>query len=130
MTACETCQGQTRNRRWCSVACRREATRVDWACQACPRTERRSRHQAKARVCGVCRYRLRGQQRSYRHTAEINRIRRVMFVHGLKTEAEAKIWLHGWSNGRRAALEAYKRGVKGNARARVGGEAWEQSQRV
>lgn len=55
---------------------------------------------------------------------QTRRIARVMFVYGY-SEAEARVFLHGWVKGRRAALEAYKRhGIRHN-RPRVGGAEWE-----
>lgn len=55
------------------------------------------------------------------------RVKRVMFVYGL-SEDEARIFLLGWTKGRRAALMAYKRDGVRRGRHRVGGPVWEAEQ--
>lgn len=65
---------------------------------------------------------------NYGATTAHRRLARVMAVYGY-SEAEARVFLHGWVKGRRAALEAYKRDGVRQARPRVGGPAWAQEQR-
>lgn len=64
---------------------------------------------------------------NYGTCTHTRRVKRVMFVYGL-SEPEARIFLLGWTKGRRAALESYKRAGVDRTRHRVGGPAWEQEQ--
>jgi hypothetical protein len=52
--------------------------------------------------------------------AQANRLRRVMFTHGL-TEAEARMWMAGWRKGYHAGRQARLRGL------RVGSREWERA---
>ena len=122
---CHCGQPKGRNQRWCSMACRKAASRVLWRCGRCGHREPRLRSRAGVTLCTACWKATNGTRRAYLTAPEDQRLRRVMFVHGL-TRERAIDWLDGWAHGKRAALEEYKRSGINPSRPRVGSAAWER----
>ena len=119
-----------RNARHCSWACR--VAGVSWQCKSCGLREVRKPSEAKVARCGPCRYYRNGKGNAYAGPgvmANKNRLKRIMFVHGLGTEREARVWLDGFSCGRRAAYSAVQQG-RSLKQESVGSEAWERRQRI
>lgn len=106
---------------------RRQVPRVRWACPVngpeCLKFLLLRPGDAKRRKC--CSLACRNTARFHSLKQMANKIQRVMFVHGL-SEAEARVYLRGWKDGRSAASQAYRH-HKNLVRMRVGSEAWEKT---
>jgi hypothetical protein len=117
---------KVKTQKTCSSACR--YARAEWRCPVAPCRNVLTLRPGEARRRKACSMACRNRAKWSGKNAEINRKRRVMFVHGY-TEAQAVAYLKGWGDGRSTAMHAYLRGKRLDQRG-VGSEAWERQQRI
>ena len=100
------------------------ASRVAFTCPVCQTVIAMRPSEAKRRK--LCSRSCRNVARFHSKQQQINRLKRVMFVHGF-TESEARAYLRGWKDGRGAAMQAYLHQRRLTGR-KVGSREWESWQ--